>query len=117
MSRLFIITRPALVPGFQLAGVDAYGATDVETAQELITSWLDRGETGLLAIDDGLLMKMDPVIIKNLQTYEHLPFLSIPSGQPLGPEASRRHQLAESIRRAIGFHITFKGEETEASDR
>lgn len=117
MSRLFIITRPALVPGFQLAGVDAYGATDVEAAQELITTWLDRGETGLLAIDDGILMKMDPVIIKNLQSYEHLPYLSIPSGQPLGPEASRRHQLAESIRRAIGFQITFKGEETEGVDR
>lgn len=117
MSRLFIITRPALVPGFQLAGVDAYGAPDVETAQELITSWMDRGETGLLAIDDGLLAKIDPVMIKNLQSYEHLPFLSIPSGQPLGPEASRRHQLAESIRRAIGFHITFKGEETEGMDR
>lgn len=117
MSRLFIITRPALVPGFQLAGVDAYGATDVEAAQELITTWLDRGETGLLAIDDGILMKMDPVIIKNLQSYEHLPYLSIPSGQPLGPEASRRHQLAERIRRAIGFQITFKGEETEGVDR
>lgn len=117
MSRLFIITRPALVPGFQLAGVDAYGASDVETAHELITSWLDRGETGLLAIDDGLLAKMDPAIIKNLQLYEHLPYLSIPSGQPLGPEASRRHQLAESIRRAIGFHITFKGEQAEAVDQ
>jgi len=31
----------------------------------------------------------------------------------LGPEASRRHRIAEMIRRAIGFHITFKGEEAE----
>ena len=36
MSRLIVVTRPALVTGFQLAGVDAYGAEDVETAQELI---------------------------------------------------------------------------------
>lgn len=112
MSRLFIITRPSLVSGFQLAGIDAFGATDVETAQELISSWLARGETGLLAIDDGLLANMDPVFIKNLQTYQQLPYLSIPSGQPLGPEASRRYQLVQTIRRAIGFHITFKGEET-----
>lgn len=113
MSQLFIVTRPALVPGFQLAGIEAHGAADVETAQELIITWLDKGETGLLAIDDGLLMEFDPAFIKNLQSHDQLPYLSIPSGQPLGPEASRRYQLVQTIRRAIGFHITFKGEETE----
>ena len=39
MSRLIVLTRPDLVPGFQLAGVDAYGAQDVETAQEMIEAW------------------------------------------------------------------------------
>ena len=55
MSRLLVVTRPALVHGFELAGVDAYGVEDVESAQELIESWLITGEIGLLAIDDGLL--------------------------------------------------------------
>jgi vacuolar-type H+-ATPase subunit F/Vma7 len=113
MSRLFVLTRSALVPGFQLAGVDAYGVEDVETAQELITSWLETGEVGLLAIDDGLLERMDPSLLKRLDNSEQLPYLAIPGGQPLGPEASRRHRITEMIRRAIGFHITFKTEETE----
>jgi hypothetical protein len=43
MSRLIVLTRPALVPGFQLAGINAYGAEDVETAQEWISSWLVAG--------------------------------------------------------------------------
>jgi len=116
MSRLLVVTRPALVHGFQLAGVEAYGAEDVESAQELIENWLKAGEIGLLAIDDGLLERMDPDFIRRLETSDRLPFLAIPGGQPLGPEVSRKHRIAEMIRRAIGFHITFKGEETEVSE-
>lgn len=111
MSQLFIVTRPSLVTGFHLAGVDAYGAENVESAQELIDKWLNAGEVGLLAIDDGLLARMDPAFLRRLNVYEDLPYLSIPGGQPLGPEVSRRYRIAALIRRAIGFHITFKGEE------
>jgi vacuolar-type H+-ATPase subunit F/Vma7 len=108
-----IVTRPALVPGFQLAGVDAHGVEDVETAQELVETWLEAGEIGLLAMDDGLLAHMDPAFVKRLESSAGLPFLAIPGGEPIGPEVSRRYRITEMIRRAIGFHITFKGEESE----
>jgi len=111
MSQLFVLTRSDLVPGFQLAGVDAHGVEDVETAQELIAKWLDAGEVGLLAIDDGLLDHMDVNFMKRLSLSEHLPYLAIPGGKPLGLEVSQRHRIAALIRKAIGFHITFKGEE------
>jgi vacuolar-type H+-ATPase subunit F/Vma7 len=113
MSRLIVLTRPELVPGFQLAGVDAYGAEDVETAQEQIEAWWIAGEAGLLAIDDGLLEKMDPVFVKRMDTFENILYVAIPAGAPLGTEASRRFRIAEMIRRAIGFQITFKGEAEE----
>ena len=113
MSRLLVVTRPALVPGFRLAGVDAYGMADVEAAEELIDSWLKADEVGLLAIDDGLLEHMNLSLIKRLDVSEKLPYLAIPGGGPLGSEFSRRHHVTEMIRRAIGFHITFKGEDTE----
>jgi vacuolar-type H+-ATPase subunit F/Vma7 len=111
MSRLLIVTRPAFLTGFQLAGVDAYGAEDAETAQELIEAWLEAGEVGLLAIDDGLLERIDASLLKRLDASEHLLYLAIPGGQSLGPEASRRHRVAEMIRQAVGFHITFKGKD------
>lgn len=116
MSRLFVLTRPDLVTGFQMAGIDAFAAKDVEAAQELIESWMDSGEEGLLAIDDGLLERMDPVFIKRMEAAGRIPFLAIPGGEPLGPEASRKFYIAEMIRRAIGFHITFKGEEKEVRE-
>ena len=50
MSQLFVVTRPALVPGFQLAGVDAHGVEDAGSAQELIEKWLTADEVGLLGI-------------------------------------------------------------------
>ncbi|UCH60023.1 MAG: hypothetical protein JSV61_00710 [Anaerolineales bacterium] len=116
MSRLLVITRPSLVPGFHLAGVDAYGAEDVEAAQEMIATWLDRGETGLLAIDDGLFELLEPATVRQLEAYDQMPYLVIPGGSALGAEASRRARIAHTIRRAIGFHITFKdrGGEVEA---
>ncbi len=117
MSRLLVITRDELVPGFQLAGVDTFGARDVETAQELIERWMAAGEKGLLAIDDGLLERMDPAFLKRLDSYEAMPHLAIPGGRPLGPEASRAYRITQLIRRAIGFHITFKGEPGEERER
>lgn len=117
MTRLLILTRPEMVTGFYLAGVDAFGAEDVESAQELIQSWWEAGEAGLLAVDDGLLAKMEPAFIKRLESYERMPFLAIPGGEPLGREASRKYRIAEMVRRAIGVHITFKGEENEVEER
>lgn len=115
MSHLLIVTRPSLVAGFHLAGVDAHAAKDVESAQALIGSWLDEGEEGLLAIDEDLLAHMDPVFIKRLRAATHLPHLAIPGEGCVGAESSRRQRIADMIRRAIGFHITFKGEENEVN--
>jgi vacuolar-type H+-ATPase subunit F/Vma7 len=113
MSRLLVITHPALAAGFQMAGVETFGVEDVESAQELINDWLEDSDVNLLAIDDGLLSHMDLAFLKRLKSSERLPFLAIPGGQPLGSEISRKHRIAQIIRQAIGFHITFKGEEAE----
>jgi len=110
MTRLLIITRPELVAGFWLSGVDAYRAEDPESAQELIQTWMEAGEAGLLAIDDGLFEKLEPTFLRRLDAYEALPYLTIPGGGPLGPEASRKYRITQMIRRAVGVQITFKGE-------
>jgi vacuolar-type H+-ATPase subunit F/Vma7 len=113
MSRLLVITRPTLVSGFRLAGVDAYGVENIEDAENLIDNWLKADEVGLLAIDDGLMEVMALSVKKRLEEYEKLPYITIPGGGSLGTGFSRRHHITEMIRRAIGFHITFKGEDTE----
>ena len=111
MSRLLVITRPPLLPGFELARVDAFAVEDVDTAEELIEELLASEETGLLAIDEDIFAHIDPALTRRLDAADHLPYLPIPGGQPLGPEFTRKYRLAEMIRRAIGFHVVFKGEE------
>jgi len=113
MSRLMVIVRPELVPGFQLAGVSAYSARTVDTAQDQVRNWLDTGETGLVAIDDGLLEYMESSLLRRLEASEKLLYLAIPGGQALGPQVSSRERIAALIRQAIGVYITFKGEKEE----
>jgi len=109
MSEMYVIVRPELLPGFQLAGVEAHPAEDVESAEELISGWLDGGQGGLVAIDDGLLDRMSRGVLRRLRRSNDLFHIAIPGGEPLGEEYTRQRRLADMIRRAIGFHITFEG--------
>jgi vacuolar-type H+-ATPase subunit F/Vma7 len=111
MSRLLVVTRPSLTPGFHLAGVEAFMAGDPAAAQQLIAGWLEAGETGLLLVDDGLLAGFDLAFRRRLEAADRLPHIAIPGGEPLGPETPRARHIAELIRRAVGFHITFRGEQ------
>lgn len=113
MSHLLVVTHPDLVAGFHLAGVDAFAAEDAERAQVLIGGWLDADEEGLVAIDEELLAQMEPAFLKRLQGSNHLLHLAIPGGRPLRSGTSQRQRIAEMIRRAIGFHITFRSEPAE----
>jgi vacuolar-type H+-ATPase subunit F/Vma7 len=109
LSHLIVLTRPSLVAGFQLAGVEAFSAEDASAAQRLVAGWLEVGEAGLLALDDGLLADFDPAVRRRLEASDQLPFIAIPGGGPLEPQSSRQQRITELIRRAIGFHITFRG--------
>ena len=109
MSRLIIIARPSLIPGFHLAGVEAYAAENAATAQGIIGRWLDAGEQLLLAIDEGYVTHFDPLFKRRLDDSPLL-YLPLPTGEPLPPELSSRTRIADLIRQAVGFHITFKGE-------
>lgn len=113
MSRLFILTRPQLARGFQLAGVDTCGAEDIESAEAFVHNLLNQGESGLLAIDDGLFAQMDTALIKRLGQSETLYHIVIPGGEALGKEYSREYRIAELIRRTIGVHISFRQVEAQ----
>jgi vacuolar-type H+-ATPase subunit F/Vma7 len=111
MSRLLVVTRPDLVAGFHLAGVNAFAAEDAAAAQKVIARWLDTGETGLLAVDEDFAANFDAAFRQRLAAAGQLPYLALPSGQPGPWKSSGRGRIAELLRQAIGFHITFHGEQ------
>jgi len=113
VSQLLILIHPELVPGFQLAGVQAFGPPDVESAEELIRQWLREDQAGLLAIDESILAGLAPGVLAELQAGDRLPYLAIPGGGGMGSAMTRRARIAGLLRRAIGIHITFSGEGEE----
>lgn len=108
MSRLLIVTRPELVTGFQLAGVDAFAAEDAANAQRLVTRWLDAHETGLLAVDEQLLAEFDTAVVQRMMASERLPYLALPDGDPGAAPGVAHSRIAQLLRQAIGFHISFQ---------
>ena len=111
MSRLLVVVRPSLVSGFHLAGVDAFAADDAAGAQKLISSWLENGESGLLAVDEALLDRFEPAFRSRLDAATGLPYLALPTGEPTPAETSAQERIAELVRQVVGFHITFEGGE------
>ena len=116
MGRLFVSPVLTRSPAFVWLELTLTLLRMLKLLRNWLKSWMAAGEEGLLAIDDGLLERMDPAFVKWMGSAERMPFLVIPGGEPLGSEASRKYRIAEMIRRAIGFHITFKGEEEEVKE-
>ncbi len=111
MSRLLVLTRPELVNGFHLAGVEAFAAEDADDARKLIGKWLEEGESGLLAIDEDFLAQLDLNFRQKLTSAEQLPFFALPTGKITVEKLSGSRRIAELLRQAIGFHITFHGDQ------
>lgn len=111
MSKLRVIVRPSLVAGFQLAGVEAHIADDVETAEELITVWLDTGDRCLVALDDTLLAHLNPALARRLDASDDVLIVGIPSSEPSDASVTRGDRIARMIRRSIGVHIAFGSEQ------
>jgi vacuolar-type H+-ATPase subunit F/Vma7 len=109
MSRLLFVTRPSLLPGFQLAGVEAFAADDPQEAQSLLGDWIEEGETALVGIDAELLEQLEPAFRRRLDAAEHLPYLALPPPYPRATEEIGRQHISNVIREAIGVRITFEG--------
>jgi V/A-type H+/Na+-transporting ATPase subunit F len=117
MNRLLVLTRPELLNGFRLAGVEAWAAEDVQSAMRQLAAWLETGEDCLLAVDESFLLKMDPAFTRRLESDEHALLIAIPSGEGLAEAVYQRNRIAELTRRAIGFHSIFKTEASEEEER
>lgn len=111
MSHLRIITSEQLAAGFWLAGASVRVAATARDAQEILAGWLDAGETGLVALDERLLAELDTAFRRRLEEASQLPVVGLPDGRVAERVRSRRAEIAEMLRRAIGFRLSFGEEE------
>lgn len=109
MKKLVVITRPDQVNGFRLAGIEAIGADEPDGISTLITSWLDKKEEILMAMDDGLFSLLDKRLINRIYTSDSLGLVTIPT-QPIPGKRHYQQQIYDMIRHATGVQLKFKGE-------
>lgn len=110
-----VITTPDLVSGFQLAGVETFAVEDVETAEEVLQQLLTGGEASLIVVRRALLEAMNPRLQRQAEASYQPVVMAIPGGLPTLTRGERRRHVSALLRRAIGFQITFGGEQPTGS--
>jgi V/A-type H+/Na+-transporting ATPase subunit F len=114
MGRLMVITSSDLAPGFELAGVETFAAEDPAQAQALLRELMAGDEASLIAIRQDFLHGVDGRLQREIDRSYRPLVMAIPGGTPVLPGEERRQYIAELIRRAIGYHITFGPERPKA---
>jgi len=116
MSRFFVLVKPPLAPGFRLAGVETYEASEAEEAEQYLRRWLDSKERGLVAIDDGFIENIDQELMDRLNASDRLLNIIIPGGNPLETAADRQERLTRMVRRAVGVQVAFGDSEAAGAN-
>ena len=111
MGRLIVVTTPDMATGFELAGVEAFAAQSPQEAETILRGLLESEEASLIAVRQDLLDSIDPRLRRQVETSYRPLVMLIPGGTPASPGEERRRYIAELIRRAVGFHITFGPQE------
>ena len=110
MKKLVIITHPEYVDGYRLAGVEAIGMQNAEGAKKLISTWIEKGDEVLLALDDSFFSSFDDKFTKRIYEAMNLLLVTIPDGPITGANLTRQTRIHNMIRNATGVQIRFKGE-------
>lgn len=107
MGRLMVITTPDLAPGFQLAGAETFAVESAREAERVLQGLLEGDEASLIALRQDLLGAMPPRLQRQIEASYRPVVMAIPGGTPTTSAEEHRRYIAELLRRAIGFHITF----------
>lgn len=110
MSRLVVIADPETALGFELAGVQVIRADDAERAGAQLDELMRDKSVGVIALSAALMNRLDDTLRRRAElSYEPI-VVTLPTGGPVEGFSTRREYIAELIRHAIGFQITFPGE-------
>ena len=107
MGRLMVITTPDLAPGFQLAGAEAFAVESAGEAERVLQELVEGDEASLIVIRQDLLRPMPSRLQRQIEASYRPVVMAIPGGTPTSSAEEHRRYIADLIRRAIGFHITF----------
>lgn len=100
-----VLCRPALGPGFALAGVRPVVVETPGEAATAIRGLLAQPETGILLVDEGLHEHL-PAELRRDVARRALPLVvPFPGPRWTGEEAGMDRYIAELLRQAIGYRV------------
>jgi V/A-type H+-transporting ATPase subunit F len=108
LYRLVVLTDPDTADGFRLAGVDVDVVETPEAARSRLVSLLDDDSTGIIAVNERLMVAVDERIQKKIDSIYRPIVVSLPIRETLELGEDHRAYLSRLIRRAIGFDITLR---------
>jgi V/A-type H+/Na+-transporting ATPase subunit F len=110
MSRLIVLTDGETAPGYGLAGVEVVRADEAAEARARLAELMADPTVGLVAVDEGLLARLDAAERRRLEALTTPVVVGLPPGTAARGGPDRRAALAALLRRAIGFDLSFPGE-------
>ena len=110
-DRLAIVVPPELANGFRLAGAEVSVVDEVDAAVEAVDDLLRRGEAGVIGVYEPWLVRFPIELRHRLEDMLGPVVLGLPAGKDGELETSRRVRLLGMLQRAVGYHITFGGDE------
>ena len=110
-SRLVVLAPPELTAGFHLAGVEVRSVQSLVETEEELRRLEQQDEQGVIAVYRPFLEQLDPDLAHRLESTLQPVVVALPTGLGSRTEGDRRARLMERLQRAVGYHITFGGEE------
>lgn len=103
--RIAVIADPDAAMGFQLAGLEAYGATSAEEAKARLEALVQAGRYALVAVDQSLLPEPEKAV-ERLMRGKDLPVLLPVAGlKEAFQNPDVEGYMRELVKRTIGFDI------------
>ncbi len=110
MERLIVITTRELADGYRLGGATTLAVEDAAEAQATLSSLIDV-EQGLVAVHEPWLSAFDPALRRDFERRRRPLVVALPAGGPDDAGNERGARLRSLLEQAVGYEITFDGEE------
>ena len=102
-----VICRPALVPGFALAGITSWPAATPEDTERVLAEQRTRARIGVILVEEALYDELAAEVRSRLERW--VAPMVVPFPGPAWVEArSAEARVVELLRRAIGYRVRLR---------
>lgn len=107
MSAVRVLCRPAVAPGFALAGVATSVIDDASRAVALLAELADRTDVGVVLLEDDLWQEIPAETRRRIEAIPSPAVVPFP-GPSWAPRPPAEAYVVEMLRQAIGYRVRLR---------